>query len=167
MAFVQSFDPVAGVGATRLILGSIPGRASLDAGEYYAHPRNVFWRIIDRLFSIPTSLPYSDRCARLVAQRVALWDVLRACTRRASLDSDIVASSMVTNDLASFLNAHRDIRAVYFNGTKAERVYHQFITPALAGRSPEIPAYRLPSTSPANASISFEEKLKRWSALVR
>ena len=143
-------------------MGSMPGKASLLAGEYYAHPRNAFWRIMERVVAVDAGLSYAERCAGLVANRIALWDVLLACTRSSSLDSDIVESSIVPNKFARFFEGHRGIRAVFFNGAKAEQVYVKHVLRELPGAAAGLHRVRLPSTSPANASWSFERKLEAW-----
>lgn len=159
---VYSFPPISAADATRLVLGSMPGKASLAAGQYYAHPRNHFWQVIETLFELPAGSSYEARCAALVANRIALWDVLKACFRTSSLDSDIVEESIVPNDFARFLSDHPQVRAIYFNGAKAESVYLRHVRPKLPDALASIPTRRLPSTSPANASWSFHDKLERW-----
>jgi len=167
MSRVHGFPPVAGPSARRLILGSMPGKASLEAGQYYAHPRNLFWRIAEEVLGVPASLPYDARCSALVDAGVALWDVLRTCTRSSSLDSDIIEDSIVPNDLGSFLDAHPGVTAIYFNGAKAMSVYDRHVHPTLSPPSSTIPRIQLPSTSPANAAIPFDVKLEAWSAVRR
>lgn len=159
---VYSFPPISAPDATRLVLGSMPGKASLAAGQYYAHPRNHFWQVIETLFDLPAGSSYEARCAVLVEHRIALWDVLKACFRTSSLDSDIVEESIVPNDFAGFLARHPRIRAIYFNGAKAESVYLRYVRPTLPDALASIPLCRLPSTSPANASWTFRDKLERW-----
>lgn len=166
MTRVHSFPPLANVRAGHLVLGSMPGKASLLANQYYAHPRNAFWPIIAELFGIPVSLPYAQRCRRLRQQRMAVWDVLKTCTRTSSLDSDIDETSIVTNDFAEFFAGHRRIQRIYFNGAAAEKMFCRYVLPTLDQRVMEIPRQRLPSTSPANASYSFEHKLACWRVLV-
>ena len=165
MAHVNSFSPVAGESATCLILGSMPGRASLDAHQYYAHERNAFWPIMSTLLGFSLELPYADRCNELLRHGVALWDVLRACERPGSLDSAIIVPSMVANDFAGFYHQHRHIRQVYFNGATAEKVYGKHVKPLLTSAFATIPTARLPSTSPAHAAMSYQEKLARWRVL--
>ena len=107
----------------------------------------------------------TTRTRALRSHGIALWDVLKSCTRSSSLDSDIVESSIVVNPLAEFLLAHPGIRAVCFNGAKAEATFRRHVLANLAqGDPPEL--FRLPSTSPANASISYARKLEDW-AVVR
>lgn len=167
MTYIHSFEPIAGAKAAVLILGSMPGKASLQAQQYYAHPRNAFWRIIEALFDLEPDLPYNQRCAQLLAHRVALWDVLKTCTRASSLDSDIDDSSIVPNDFSSFLKAHRQIKYIYFNGAKAEQMYQKYVVPALPAELAEIPSRRLPSTSPAHAGMPFAGKLASWGAILK
>jgi TDG/mug DNA glycosylase family protein len=165
MTRVHSFPPTATVCATRLILGSMPGSASLAAHQYYAHPRNIFWQIMHRVLDVRSDASYEKRCQGLAEKGVALWDVLKTCTRTGSLDSDIVESSMVPNDFEAFLRAHPGIRTIFFNGAKAERTYSRHVQPRLPDPLARIPTVRLPSTSPANASIPLAVKLEHWEAL--
>ncbi|WP_346838597.1 DNA-deoxyinosine glycosylase [Microbulbifer sp. SAOS-129_SWC] len=167
MTTVHSFAPIAATDATRLVLGSMPGIASLRAQQYYAHPRNAFWPIIAALFDLPAGLDYRQRCAHLRAQRVALWDVLHTCTRSGSLDSAIAADSIVPNDFAGFFARHRAIERVYFNGAKAEQLYRRHVQPTLPARWAALPLSRLPSTSPAHAGMPFAEKLAQWHGIAR
>jgi TDG/mug DNA glycosylase family protein len=162
---VRSFPPISEVNSRTLVLGSMPGKASLAAHQYYAHPRNHFWRIVGHIFSFPLEWAYEARCEALTGNGVALWDVLKLCTRKSSLDSDIVGASMVVNDFAKFMGEHPSIEAIYFNGAMAETIYLQRVKPGLPPGLAGMPAFRLPSTSPANASIPFAEKLNRWQAI--
>jgi TDG/mug DNA glycosylase family protein len=161
---VHSFAPVANASSRLLILGSMPGKASLRAGEYYAHARNAFWRIIGELFGVEPSAPYRERIEGLLARRIALWDVLETCTRESSLDSDIDMSSIVVNPFPEFLRAHPAIRTICFNGAKAELSFRRHVLPDLAPQGLRIATRRLPSTSPANASIAYPKKLAAWRA---
>lgn len=144
------------------MLGSIPGVASLRAGQYYAHPRNHFWPIVEVLFGIARDLPYPLRCHALIDRGIAVWDVLQTCVRPGSLDAAIEPESIVANDFAGFLADYPGIRAIYCNGGMAATSYRRHVLPTLRGPAAEIPLVRLPSTSPANASYSFERKLAAW-----
>lgn len=157
---VHSFPPIAGPACRVLILGSMPGKASLRANQYYAHPQNAFWRILSEFLEVPADAPYEQRVAGLIRNRLAIWDVLRSCTRESSLDSDIVEASIVPNDLASFLSEHPELSTICFNGAKAEACYRRYVLPSLPERN--LACHRLPSTSPANASIPYPKKLAAW-----
>lgn len=167
MSLIHSFPPIADTQATRLVLGSMPGKASLAAGRYYAHPQNRFWSMMEAVLGVPASLIYEERCLALRDQGIAVWDVMKMCTRTTSLDSDIVESSIVPNDFASFLLTHPRIEMIFFNGAKAETVYLRHVLPALPEAIARIPRVRLPSTSPANASIPLQTKLAQWQQLAR
>ena len=162
---VHSFAPVADAASAVLVLGSMPGKASLVASQYYAHPRNAFWKIMAALLGIERDAPYHQRLECLLQNRIAVWDVLETCTRESSLDSDIIDSSSVANDFAGFFSDHPKIRAVFFNGAKPETSFQKLVLPVLA---PELhlELHRLPSTSPANASIPYERKLEEWGLVV-
>jgi hypoxanthine-DNA glycosylase len=162
---VQSFPPIADTSSRVLILGSMPGIASLRAGEYYAHPHNAFWKIIGALYAIDASAPYERRVAALRRHGVALWDVLESCERESSLDSDIDDSSIVVNGLASFLRAHPRVQTICFNGAKAESCFRKHVVAELPA-SRELRYHRLPSTSPAHAAMSFAAKVVAWRAVL-
>lgn len=162
---VRSFPPIAEPNARVLILGSMPGAASLQAREYYAHPRNAFWRILGALLEFDPAAPYARRVDSVRAARVAIWDVLATCVRPGSLDSAIDPSSAVPNDFARFFAQHPLIEHVFFNGTTAEASFRRSVLPRLRSNPP--PSTRLPSTSPAHAARSFDAKLRAWSAVVR
>jgi hypoxanthine-DNA glycosylase len=138
----------------------MPGKASLAAGEYYAHPRNAFWAIMGELIGAHPGLPYQDRLNILRSSGIALWDVLGSCVRKSSLDSHIEADSAVPNDFKSFFSQHPDITHVFFNGAKAEQCFLKYALPTL--ESTQMQYERLPSTSPANAGIPYEQKLLAW-----
>ena len=162
---VHSFAPLADSSSRLLILGSMPGRASLQASEYYAHPRNSFWKIVGTLFDIDPADPYERRIAALRKHGIAVWDVLASCTRDSSLDSDIDEASIVVNGFAAFLRTHTRIRTICFNGAKAESCYRKHVLPEL-GDAGAFRYHRLPSTSPAHAAMSYAEKVAAWRAVV-
>jgi double-stranded uracil-DNA glycosylase len=163
MAQVESFPPIESALARVLILGTMPGKASLRAQEYYAHPQNAFWRIAGTILGFDPAAPYEVRIALMRAAGIAIWDVLRSCTRASSLDSAIVPSTAVPNDLPAFLAEHPQIRRICFNGAKAEALYARHVRPRLVPAR-EIRYLRLPSTSPANASVPWPQKLQAWRA---
>ena len=156
---IQSFAPIAAPDAEILILGSMPGIASLEANQYYAHPRNAFWGIMGKLYGAGIALPYDERQSVLKSRRVALWDVLQFCQREGSLDSNI--KEEVPNDFARFFAAHPHIRRVGLNGGKAAKSFEKYARPYLP---PSAIAVTLPSTSPAHAAKRFEQKCAEWRA---
>jgi hypoxanthine-DNA glycosylase len=166
-ATLQGFAPIARLDARLLILGSMPGAASLAANQYYAHPRNAFWPIIEATWGIPRSLPYGARVREVRSRGIAIWDVLAQCRRPSSLDADIDASSVVVNDFARFLRRHGGIGQIAFNGGGAESLYRRRVLPALPQPLQQIPCLRLPSTSPAHASLTLEAKIDAWRTLRR
>ncbi|MCA9081662.1 MAG: DNA-deoxyinosine glycosylase, partial [Planctomycetaceae bacterium] len=132
----------------------------------YAHPRNAFWPIIEALFDIPRLAPYARRLTLLQRRRIALWDVLQSCHRPGSLDSSITEETIVPNDFEQFFQRHRQIQQVFFNGHKAEQSFNRHVAPRLSAPWNALPQQRLPSTSPAHASLSLEEKLTQWHAVL-
>lgn len=164
VSLVRSFPPIETPDARVLILGSMPGVASLAAGQYYAHPQNAFWRIVGTLCDFPADAPYAQRVRALQDAGIALWDVLHACERPGSLDASISRRSEVPNDLPGFLRTHPAVRLIAFNGGLAAAAFRRHIAPQLAGMPPDAAPelIRLPSTSPAHASLSFADKLAAW-----
>ncbi len=159
------FPPIADTHARVLILGSLPGQMSLQRQQYYAHPHNAFWRIMSQLFGAGLELPYAERAQRLVQNGIALWDVCAAAQRPGSLDAAIVHASVVPNDFAAFIQSHPDIGLISFNGGKAADLYRRLVLPTLPERLRAIRTETLPSTSPAHAAMTFDDKLARWSAI--
>jgi len=166
MSRVHSFAPVADKKARALILGSMPGEASLKAGQYYAHPRNAFWSIVCRVLGARGELSYEARLRLLKAHGLALWDVLGSCVRPGSSDSAIQKSSIRVNEFAAFFRAHPGIRYVFFNGAKAEECYRKYALPALPAGCAALEYRRLPSTSPAHAALSPAQKYKLWKTII-
>ena len=140
------------------MLGSLPSRRSLQAGEYYAHHRNAFWPIIAELTG--SVGPYARCCETLIAHRIALWDVLAHSVRPGSLDSAIQLESAQANDFGRFFREHPAIERICFNGKTAAQLFRKLVQPAVdtAGRQILV----LPSTSPAHAAMSYEDKLEHW-----
>lgn len=166
MGDLRSFPPIVGSHATRLILGSMPGAASLQAAQYYAHPRNAFWTIMESLLGIPRALPYPERTRAVTDAGIAVWDVLKACRRSGSLDSAIETDSIVPNDFRRFLTQNPGVNRIHFNGGTARRLYDRHVLPALPSALQQHILITLPSTSPANASFSLQKKTDAWRAIV-
>lgn len=165
MQHIRSFPPVENPGATILVLGSMPGRESLRAGQYYAHPHNAFWTIMGELVGAAPALPYDARILKLKSAGIALWDVLASCSRHTSLDADIDPGSIRINDFVSFFRKHPAITRVYFNGAMAEKFFLKHARPLLEPRLMD--CRRLPSTSPAHASLRYQQKLQAWNAILQ
>jgi len=150
--------PVVDEGARLLILGSLPGDASLDAGQYYAHPRNAFWRLMEAVLGSPlAALPYETRLAALLARHVGLWDVIASAERKGSLDAAIRTPEAA--DLIALTHRLPDLRAIAFNGGTAARHGRRILEGATTAALID-----LPSSSPAHAR-AFEEKLAHWRML--
>ncbi|MBS1187801.1 MAG: DNA-deoxyinosine glycosylase [Burkholderiaceae bacterium] len=152
------FPPVVAPDTRVLILGSFPGEASLVAQQYYAHPRNQFWRLLAAVLDEDWSgLDYPQRLQRLMAHRIGLWDVIAACERSGSLDAAIRQPQF--NDFAPLHARCPQLQRVCFNGQTSGKFAPSF---AAAGFETLV----LPSSSPANAQLSFEQKLERWRKLL-
>lgn len=162
----HSFPPIAVPESWILILGTMPGKISLREQQYYAHPQNAFWKITAEILGFDAASSYPQRVASLKTHGVAVWDVLKSCTREGSLDSDIDPSSIVPNDFQSFFGRHPHIRRVCFNGAKAAALYTRYVQPLLPD-TVAVEHLRLPSTSPANARIPRAAKLQAWRVINR
>jgi TDG/mug DNA glycosylase family protein len=157
---LHGFPPIATSSATCLILGSMPGVDSLRAQEYYAHPRNAFWTIMGELCGAAPSLSYAARKQCLERAGIAVWDVIAACRRTGSLDAKIDRNSLVVNQFEKFFCEHSKITRIFFNGATAETLFTRFVRPLIKTR--EFEYQRLPSTSPAYASLRNAQKLAAW-----
>lgn len=173
VAQVQSFDPVSTSNARVLILGSMPGVASLTGHEYYAHPRNALWPIVLSMITAePASFcavqrySYSARTSLLKKHNLALWDVLAECVRPGSLDSNIENTSIKMNDLVAFITRHKKLERLIFNGKVAADLYKRYLKDkvdvSLLNGGRRLATITLPSTSPAMASMTLDEKCTRW-----
>lgn len=163
-ASAVGFPPIARRDARVLILGSMPSVASLEKQQYYGHPRNAFWPIMCRLFAGTdvSKLSYAQRKRQVKESKVAVWDVMATCERPGSLDSAINEASIVPNDFVDFFNRHAKIRHVFFNGAKAEQSFRRYVLANVDPLRPKMVYERLPSTSPAMASLSLAEKTQAW-----
>jgi hypoxanthine-DNA glycosylase len=160
--YAEGFPPVADAGARVLVLGSLPGPASLRERQYYAQPRNAFWRIMGMLFGALPERSYEQRLEILRQHHVALWDVCASAHRRGALDASIRWVSVVPNDFAQFFAAHPELRLICFNGRVPAELYRRRVLPGLAEDLSGLRYETLPSTSPAHAAMSFEHKFERW-----
>lgn len=162
---VSSFPPIAPPHARVLILGSMPGRRSLDENRYYAHPQNAFWRIVADFTGVAHDAPYPERIAGLERRGIAVWDVLQSCIREGSLDSSIDESSIEINDFPGLFTRCPDIASVFFNGAKAEQSFRRRVLPTLESRHAAMHYERLPSTSPAHAGMRLDAKREAWTVV--
>ena len=159
-AILKSFKPIIDKESRVLILGTMPGAESLRQQQYYAHPRNLFWSFIYGIFDEKPEPDYNKRIDFLKEKNIALWDVYKTCKREGSLDSNI--SDEVPNDVAGLLNTYTNIGYVFCNGGTSEQ---HFVKNVLPKMKREVFYMRLPSTSPANASIPVNEKMRMWHSI--
>jgi len=158
----KSFPPIIDTSSKVLILGSMPGAESLQLNQYYANRRNTFWKIMKEILRFSDKTTYQEKIVSIKKNRIALWDVIHSCERIGSLDSNIKQSSIKTNDFNSFFQKYSNIDKILFNGKKAETEFMKKVFPTLPNEKKEITLLGLPSTSPAMALITFDEKLNLW-----
>ena len=154
----KSFLPIINEETKILILGSLPGKKSQELREYYGHPRNRLWEILAHINNNQIPQSYERKKEFLFKYNIGLWDVAHSAYREGSLDSNIKKER--PNDIESLLESHESIRVIGFNGKKAEKMFYKFFKKKKHRRY--VP---LPSTSPANMAINFEEMCRRWSEL--
>ena len=163
---ISGLPPIARADARVLILGSMPGARSLAMQQYYAHPANAFWRLISAVLGEDVPADYAARRALLLRRHIALWDVVGSCRRPGSLDSSIDPRSVRPNDIRRFVAEHRQLKAVFFNGGTAHALLRRhFLDLVDEDARQGLGWIRLPSSSPANASWSFERKRDAWMRL--
>lgn len=150
-----SFDPISNADTTILILGTMPGDKSLELGEYYGHSRNRFWKIISTITNNELPLTYSDKKGLLLKSKIGIWDVAHKANRKGSLDSAIEDEE--PNDLENFIAKHKNLKVIGFNGTKSETLFDKYFD-----RKSGLKYISLPSTSPANTGIDFDNICKLW-----
>jgi hypoxanthine-DNA glycosylase len=152
---IQSFPPIVHPQTRVLILGTMPGAASLAKGEYYAHPQNQFWKIMFAIFA-PGTTPetFTEKRTLIQNNQLGLWDVLQYCEREGSLDTNI--KNPEENDLPGLLEQHPNIQKIIFNGQESHRLFHKKF-----GHLVRLEKHILPSTSPAH-TLKFELKLAAW-----
>lgn len=150
-----SFSPISSPNSNILILGTMPGTKSLELNQYYGHSQNNFWKFLFTIFNEDFSTDYDIRKKLLLKNNVALWDVLQYCDRVGSLDSAI--KNEIANDFETFLKNHPNIKTILFNGQKAAAFFKKYVH-----LQKEYNLITLPSTSPANASKTYQSKLEEW-----
>ena len=155
MQKISSFPPIIDKESKILILGSIPGVKSLEMQQYYAHPQNKFWKIIFELFNEKFTTDYDERIKILEKYHVALWDVIDNCERKGSLDSEI--RNEEANKIGELILNYPNIKVIFCNGQKSYKNLLRILSNDF-----HLPIIALPSTSPAHASLRYEEKLKSW-----
>jgi len=160
MPTVEGLNPIIDNNARILILGSMPSTESLRKSEYYANPRNQFWRVIFSIFDSVLETSYMAKTSFLKGKRIALWDVIRSCIRERSSDSKITQVSI--NDFNSILETYPKIKHLCFNGQKAFTIFQKRVK---LNASSQITLTALPSSSPANARMSVEAKIRDWAII--
>ncbi len=164
---INSFPPVIGENPHTLILGSMPGKASLEAQQYYAWPHNAFWPIMAGFYGFDVSLEYSLRLQRLASNGILLWDVLKQCERSgSSLDSAIDPLTEIPNDIPRLLSAQPTIHTLCFNGGKAWSSFRRHLLAQISDPQ-SYQFHQLPSTSPANARMNYEQKYAAWKQILK
>lgn len=153
-----SFAPISSPSSKILILGTMPGTKSLELNQYYGHNQNNFWKFMFQILGEEFSNDYETRQKLLVKNNIALWDVLQFCDRVGSLDSAI--KNEIANDFEDFLSTHPQIESILFNGQKAAAFFKKYVH-----LTKEYKTFTLPSTSPANAGKTFQDKLQEWNII--
>lgn len=160
MKRIESLEPILGGKPKILILGSMPSVVSLERREYYGHGRNQFWRIMGDLFGFKANASYEYRKAAITSKGIAVWDVLKSCERKGSLDQNI--QKMEYNDIVGLIRRVPSIQLVVLNGGTAKSVFLKEFKESL----PDIKIISLGSTSPAY-TISYERKLEQWREILQ
>lgn len=155
---IYSFPSLSNPEATVLLLGTMPGVKSLEMNQYYGHPQNNFWRLLAAVFDETVPTDYTHKKEMLLRNKIAVWDVLQACERPGSLDSAIAKE--VPNDFTAFLDEHPNVKVIAFNGQKAAAFFKKHVR-----LNRDYKFVTLPSTSPANAGKTFEQKLAEWKVI--
>lgn len=155
----EGFEPIIGKAAKILILGTFPSEESLKQKQYYAHSRNVFWDMIAAICGTGGINDYKKRCDLARNEGIAIWDVLKSCDREGSSDGRIRGDHFIVNDFGYFLSKH-SFKAIFFNGQKAAMLFKRYVEPVKV--LSQLQLVTLPSTSPAYATISKQQKLECW-----
>jgi hypoxanthine-DNA glycosylase len=158
MKILRSFKPIIDENSRILILGSMPGPEALRRKEYYGFPGNHFWPILFEIFDARFCEDYRKKTAFLRENRIALWDVVGACVRPTALDSHI--RNVQPNPVPALVKKYPRIQKIFLNGRLAQRLFYKYFDRVIG-----LPAAYLPSTSPAHASMSYDQKRKRWAVI--
>lgn len=158
----KSFLPNINEKSEILILGSMPGVKSLDEQQYYAHPQNRFWKLMEMFCKVYNlnKLTYQDKLQILLENKIALWDVLQSCNRNGSLDSNI--QNEIPNNIPELLEKFPNIKIICLNGNKSYSAFKKYFPDLLKKYS----CHRMPSTSPANARYKLEDLYREWSEAI-
>ncbi len=154
----KSFKPSVDNNSNILILGSMPGIKSLKAQQYYAHPQNRFWKVLGHICNEPKlhELHYDLKLKILLKNNIALWDTIKSCRRKGSLDSDI--QDEIPNDIRKLLKKYPNIQTICLNGNKSYLAFKKYFPDLLELYT----CYKMPSTSPANARYNLEKLISEW-----
>ena len=157
----NSFKPSIDKNSKILILGSMPGVKSLSEGQYYAHPQNRFWKVLGNICNVPKlyEYDYDMKLKTLLENNIALWDTIKSCKRKGSLDSDI--QNETPNNIKGLLKKYPNVKAIYLNGGKSYCAFNKYFPNILASYN----CYKMPSTSPANARYSLDKLISEWSLI--
>lgn len=162
----QAFPPLESSESRVLILGSMPSQKSLELQQYYGHPQNAFWRIMAAVTGVAHDAPYEQRARALLLKGVSVWDAIASCYRPGSMDADIDQESVTVNDFDGFLKRHPTLELVLFNGQASAKTFNKHLGKNyLSARG--LRSQIMPSTSPAYASMSLDEKKAVWLASLK
>lgn len=155
------FPPIVGLNPKILILGSMPSQKSLEKQQYYGHPQNAFWKIMAKAFGFSENLEYYQKTKLVKENGIAIWDVIHCCTRSGSLDSSIQKDTIVENKIPELLEQFPGIQKILCNGGTSHQLFLKHFK-IWSTAHPEIEIIKMPSTSPAHASLNFEQKYDVW-----
>ncbi|MGK0398229.1 MAG: TDG/mug DNA glycosylase family protein [Gammaproteobacteria bacterium] len=164
MAKVHSIEPIIGRNPRIIILGSMPGIISINAIQYYANPRNLFWMVLADLFGIDINCSYESKVQQVQQLPIIIWDTLKSCHREGSLDSKILSTDLEANDIGALLKQFPTVQAIAFNGGASAKYFDRLVKPQLS-KDLSVELFKMPSTSPANAGMKQQQKLEIWRKL--
>lgn len=165
MPKVHSIEPIIGRNPRIIILGSMPGIISINAAQYYANPRNLFWVMLADLFNIDIDCSYELKVQQVQKLPIIIWDTLKTCHREGSLDSKITSADIEANDIGALLMQFPTLEVIAFNGAASAKYFDRLVKPLLA-TDLNLELFKMPSTSPANAGMTQQHKLEIWRKLL-